>query len=135
MLKDDRIIRSYSEGFRKKVLKELEAGKYSKTALCKLYDINPGTLYYWIRKHNKYNLLNKRIRIETMDERDKIKELEKRINDLKDLLVQKDLKLFESDIYLEVIAEQLGFKNVDELKKNLEAERSSKPSKKSKKGN
>ena len=134
MLKDDRIVKRYSEGFRIKVLSDLESGKYNKNEICKLYGVNPATLYDWIRKHNKGKLLNKRIRIETMDERDKIKELEKRINELKDLLVQKDLKLFENDVYLEVLAEQLGFKDVNELKKNIEAMRSSKPSKGEKKG-
>jgi transposase-like protein len=133
MLKDDRIVKRYSEGFRKKVLMDLETGKYTKSGICKLYGVNPATLYDWIRKHNKYNLLNKRIRIETMDETNKIKELEKRINELKELLVQKDLKLFENDVYLEVLAEKLGFKDVDELKKNIEAMRSSKPSKGEKK--
>jgi transposase-like protein len=133
MLKDDRIIKRYSEGFRKKVLLELENGKYNKREVINLYGINPATLYDWIRKHNKPNLLNKRIRIETMDEKDKIKELEKRINELKELLVQKDLKLFENDVYLEVLAEHLGYSDVNELKKNLEADHSSKPSKGEKK--
>ena len=133
MLKDDRILKHYSEGFRLKVLSDLEQGKYTKREVCKLYGVNPATLYDWIRKHNKYTLLNKRVRIETMDENDKIKELQKRINDLKDLIVKKDLQLFENDIYLEVLAEQLGFKDITELKKNLEARRYSKPSQEGKK--
>jgi hypothetical protein len=67
-----------------------------------------------------------------MDEKDKIKELEKRISELKNLIVNKDLKLFENDVYLEILAEQLSFKDVDELKKNLEAKLSSRQSKKGK---
>ena len=133
MLKDNRILRSYSESFRLKLLSELEQGKYTKNELCRVYDVNPGTLYGWIRKHKKYNLLNKRVRIEKMDEKDKVKELQKRIDELKDLIVKRDLQLFEKEIYLEVLAEELGYKDVNELKKNLEAGRCSKASKEGKK--
>lgn len=129
MLKDNRTLRSYSESFRLKVLSELEQGKYTKTEICQLYGIGIGTIYSWIRKYDKYSLMNKHIRIETMKEKDKIKELKKQISELKDLVVEKDLKLFVSDIYLEALSEELGFDNVEDLKKKLETKRSSKQSK------
>jgi transposase-like protein len=129
MLKDNRTIKRYSESFKLKVLTELEKGKYTKQDLQRVYDLGSGTIYSWIRKYEKSQLLNKYIRIETMEEKDKIKELEKRIAELQELLVDKDLKLFVNDMYLETISEQLGFKNVEELKKKLESKRSSKQSK------
>lgn len=126
MLKDNRTVKSYSESFRLKVLSEIEQGKYTKKEVQQVYGIGMGTIYQWIRKYDRSSLMNKHIRIETMEERDKIKELKKRISELKDILVEKDLKLFVNDIYLETIAEELGFKNVEELKKKLESKRSSK---------
>ena len=132
MLKCGITVKSYSESFKLKVLSEIEQGKYTKREAHKVYGFGSGTIYRWIRKYDRSNLLNKRIRIETMDEKDKIKELENRIAELKELLVDKDLKLFVNDIYLETISEQLGFKDVEELKKKLESKRSSKQSKKGK---
>lgn len=132
MLKCRRTVKSYSESFKLKVLSEIEQGKYTKSEVQKVYGIGSGTIYQWIRKYDRSNLLNKHIRIETMDEKDKIKELEKRLSDLKDLLVEKDLKLFINDIYLETISEQLGYKDVEALKKKLESRRSSKQSRKGK---
>ena len=82
-----------------------------------------------IRKYDKYSLMNKHIRIETMEEKDKIKELKKQISELKELVVEKDLKLFVNDIYLEALSDELGFDNVEDLKKKLETKRSSKQSK------
>ena len=64
-----------------------------------------------------------------MEEKDRVKELEKRIAELKELLVDKDLKLFVNDIYLETIAQEFGFKDVEDLIKKLESKRSSKQSK------
>lgn len=128
MLKDNRTIKSYSESFRLKVLSELEQGKYTKSEVRRVYGLGPGTIYNWIRKYDRSSLMNKHIRIETMEEKDKIKELEKRIAELKELLVDKDLKLFINDMYLETISEELGFKDVQQLKKKLESKRSSKQS-------
>ena len=133
MLKCDRAVKRYSESFKLKVLTEIEQGKYTKNEVQQVYGIGAGTIYSWIRKYDKTYLLNKYIRIETMDEKDKIKQLEKRIAELKELLVDKDLKLFVNDMYLETISEQLGYKNVEELKKKLEPKRSSKQSKDEKK--
>ena len=133
MLKCDRTVKSYSESFKLKVLSEIEQGKYTKGEVRQVYGIGSGTIYSWIRKYDKSYLLNKYIRIETMDEKNKIKELEKRIAELKELLVDKDLKLFVNDMYLETISEQLGYKNVADLKKKLESKRSLKQSKEEKK--
>lgn len=126
-------VKRYSESFKLKILTEIEQGKYNKNEVQKIYGIGAGTIYTWIRKYDKSSLLNKNIRIETMGEKDKIKELEKRIAELKELLVDKDLKLFVNDMYLETISEQLGYKNVEELKKKLESKRSSSQSKDGKK--
>jgi transposase-like protein len=128
MLKCDRTVKSYSESFKLKVLTEIEQGKYTKREVQQVYGIGRGTIYQWIRKYDRLSLMNKRIRVETMEEKDKIKDLEDQIARLKDLLVDKDLKLFVNDMYLETISEQLGFKNVEELKKKLESKRSSKQS-------
>jgi transposase-like protein len=133
MLKCDRAVKRYSESFKLKVLTELEQGKYTKSEVQQVYGIGAGTIYCWIRKYDKSHLLNKYVRIETMNEKDKIKELEKRISELKELLIDKDLKLFVNDMYLETISEQLGYKDVEELKKKFESKRSSKQSKGGKK--
>ena len=128
MLKCGKTVKSYSESFKLKVLSEIEQGKYSKNEVQQVYGIGTGTIYQWIRKYDRLSLMNKRIRIETMEEKDKIKDMEDQIARLKELLVDKDLKLFVNDMYLETISEQLGFKNVEELKKKLESRHSSKQS-------
>ena len=126
MLKDNRTIKKYSESFKLKVLSEIESGKYTKAEVCKLYGIGYGSLYKWIKKFDKFALMNKQIRIETMEEKDKIKSLEKEIAKLKEALVDKDLKLFVNECYLDVAREKLGYENLEEFKKKLEEQRSKK---------
>jgi len=119
MLKDDRTIKRYSESFKLKVLSELANGKYSKNDIRRVYGISAGGLDYWIKKYRRFDLTNQRIKIETMDEISKLKKLEEENKKLRELLVQKDIDGLMYEAYLKVAAKQLGYKNVDELKKNL----------------
>ena len=122
MYKNDKIIRRYSEPFKLKILDELTTGKLNKSQLGKLYGINPTTINEWIRKYNRKDLMNTRIKVETKDEITRIKALQKEIKQLKKLLLKKDLDAMVLESYLEVAAEDLGYKSVTELKKKLNIE-------------
>ena len=119
MYKNDRVTRRYSEPFKLKILDELSTGKYTKSQLGKLYGINPTTINEWIRKYERKDLMNTRVMVETKDEITRIKALQKEIEQLKKLLLKKDLDQMVDDAYLEVAAQKLGYKNVLELKKKL----------------
>jgi transposase len=65
MYKNDKVIRRYSEPFKLKILDELTTGKLNKSQLGKLYGIAPNTINEWIRKYNRKDLMNTRIKVET----------------------------------------------------------------------
>lgn len=119
MYKNDGINRRYSEGYKLKVLAELSTGKYNKTEIGRIYGINRTTLNKWIEKYDRKDLMNTRITVETTDEIGRIKALQKEVEQLKSLLLKKDLDNLMLDSYLEVAAENLGYKNVEDLKKSL----------------
>ena len=119
MYKNDKVTRHYSEGFKLKILNELSTGKYSKRELPRLYGTNSSTVNDWIKKYDRIDLMNTRIMVENKDEITRLKELQKEIEQLKKLILKKDLDQLMNDSYLEVAAEKLGYKNVVELKKNL----------------
>jgi transposase-like protein len=119
MYKNDGILRRYSEGFKLKILAELSTGKYSKRELGDIYGVNRTTINEWVKKYNRKDLMNTRILVETEGETSRLKALQKEVKQLKELLIRKDLDKLALDSYLEVAAEKLGYKNVDELKKNL----------------
>lgn len=119
MYKNEHVTRRYSEGFKLKILAELSSGKYSKRQLSMIYGLQTSTINGWIQKYDRKDLMNTRIMVENQDEISRIKALQKEIEQLKKLLLKKDLELLVNDSYLEVLAEQLGYKNVAELKKKL----------------
>jgi transposase-like protein len=120
MLKNRQNIRHFSESFKLKILSELTAGKYTKRELSRLYNIGYTTINDWVRKYKRQDLMNQRITVQTMDELSRIKALQKEIKKLKELLLKKDLDALVLDSYLEVAAEELGYKSVAELKKKLD---------------
>ena len=119
MYQNDKVVRRYSESFKLKVLDELSTGNYSKKKLGNLYGVNPSTINEWIRKYDRKDLMNTRILVENIDETTRLKALKKEIEQLKNLLIKKDLAKLVDDSYLEVAAKNLGYKSVEELKKNL----------------
>jgi transposase-like protein len=119
MYQNDQVTRRYSEGFKLKILSELSTGKYTKRELSRIYGIQSSTVNDWIKKYDRKDLMNTRIMIENKDEITRLKELNKEIEQLKKLLLKKDLDQLVNDSYLEVAAEMLGYKTVAELKKKL----------------
>ena len=119
MYKNDKVIRRYSESFKLKILDELTTGKLNKYQLGKLYGIAPSTINEWIRKYHRKDLMNTRVTVNTKDEITRIKQLQKEIEQLKKLLLKKDMDALIEESYLEVAAEKLGYKSVVELKKKL----------------
>jgi transposase-like protein len=120
MYKNDGVYRRYSESFKLKILSELSTGKYTKRQLGRIYGIQNSTINEWIKKYNRTDLMNTRIVVQDKDEITRIKQLQKEVEKLKEILIKKDLDQLVSDSYLEVAAEKLGFKNSDELKKNFD---------------
>ena len=119
MYKNEYVTRRYSEAFKLKILAELSSGKYSKRELSRIYGLQSSTINVWIKKYDRKDLMNTRIMVENKDEISRLKELQKENEQLKKLLIRKDLDKLVLDSYLEVAAENLGYKSVEELKKNL----------------
>ncbi|MDX5478035.1 MAG: hypothetical protein LPJ98_06215 [Cyclobacteriaceae bacterium] len=83
MTKTVREFNRYSISFKKQVVEELEKGS-SYSYLQKKYDIRGAeTIQRWVRSFGRDHLLNKSVRIETMDEKRRLKELEEENKRLK----------------------------------------------------
>ena len=123
MLKNQQTIKRFSESVKLKVLSELSEGKYTKRELSRIYNVGPSTITDWIHKYQRKDLLNQRVTVENMDELSRIHALQKELAQLKELLIKKDLDNLMISSYLEVAAEELGFKDVEALKKKLDIKR------------
>jgi len=96
-------VRRYSESFQRKVVVEVESGKYTIEGARQLYDIGgKTTIQRWLVKHGNNHSVGKVVRIEMADERQKLKQTEAEKVELERALGQSQLKIQ----YLEaVIAE------------------------------
>lgn len=109
----------YSEAFKLEVIRCYEETGISKNELRKKYGIRGGeTINMWMRKYGKEGLINKVIRMETADEKARIKELEEENRRLKNTLSQAYVRDVTNESLLEILAEQQGL-TVEELKKKV----------------
>ena len=96
----------YSRAFKQKVISEIESGKLTIAEARRIYDIKSSpTIYIWLRKYGKNHLINKVVRVEMRDEKDKIKELERQKGKLESALAQAHLKNLCLESLLECVEE------------------------------
>jgi transposase len=101
-----RAVRRYSIAFQQKVVREIESGELSIEDACRLYDITGNdTIQKWIRKFGRNHLLNKVVRIEMKDEKDRVKQLEKKIRQLESALANEHIKNVVLESLLDIARE------------------------------
>jgi transposase len=105
----------YSISFKQQVVQEVEQGA-SQASVRKKYGIGGGeTVNKWLRKFGKHHLINQTIRIETMDEKDRVKALEKEVQQLKMALAD----AFLAQRSLETVIDEANKLYGTDLKKNV----------------
>jgi transposase-like protein len=103
-MSETRQLKRYSLAFKQKVVSEIESGKFSLSQVRRIYDIGGGgTVYNWLRKLGKGHLIDKIIRIEMKDEKDKLKELQQKNQQLESALAQTQLKLLMAEAMIESV--------------------------------
>jgi len=116
MTKERKTIVRYSISFKQKVLREMEEEGVSQKAICRRYGIKgTRTIHRWICKFGRNNLLHKNVRIETMEEKDRVKYLEEEIKKLKVALADSLL----AQRSLEVVIDEANKEYKTDLKKNF----------------
>ncbi len=113
----------YSDCFKLNVVKEIEEQGLSLSECSRKYGIKGGsTVRSWIKKYGKNHLLNKVIRIETMNERDELKRLKEENKRLKIAYAELSLNHKCSETVIEVADKMFGTdlkkKYAQELLKN-----------------
>jgi transposase-like protein len=88
--------------------------------LSRLYGVASSTINDWVRKYDRMDLMNTRVIVETKDEISRLKELQKEIEQLKKLLLKKDIEQLMNDSFMEIAAKKLGYKSVQEFKKKTD---------------
>ena len=109
----------YSEAFKRQVVDELGRGRHRTIEAAKrAYGIRGAiTVLQWVRKYGSDDLLPKRVRVETLKERDELKEARKRIRALEAAVANAHMDYCLEKGYLQAACDRLG-EEMDVFKKN-----------------
>lgn len=120
------VIRRYSEAFKVQVVSELESGQLRSIGEARrLYGIVGGeTVVSWLKKYGKERHLPRIMRVETLDERDQLKQLRQENDRLKKALADEHMKASLYESWLEIACEEFGVEDVDGFKKKLASQQS-----------
>ena len=100
----------YSEAFQRQVVAELERGQHgSLNEAAKAYGVGGvSTVARWVRKYGREDLLPRNVRIETLKERDELKEARKRIRALEAAVADAHIDHCLEKAYFHVACERMG---------------------------
>jgi transposase-like protein len=108
---EQRSVIRYSPAFKRKIVEEIERGKYTVGEIRRIYDIRGGeTINRWLKKFGRNHLLTKVIRVEMKDETDKLKELERQKRELESALAQAHLKILSLETMIDIAEERFDIK-------------------------
>ncbi len=101
-----RPVRHFSESFKKAKVREIERNLTTVRMVSKEYDVSTTAIYKWLYKYSIFLAKQVRQIIEPMSDAQKIKELRKKIQELEQLVGQKQIQLEFKDKMIE-LAEQM----------------------------
>ena len=102
------VLKKYSVAFKRHVVSEYEQGK-SAHELKKRYGISGnGTVERWVREYGREGLRDQVMRIQHVDEQDRVKELEARVKELESALAQVTLDRLMYQAMVEVAERDYG---------------------------
>lgn len=125
-LKDNRTVKSYSEAFKQKVIRDISEGRKTKKEASRYYGCSEAAIFNWIKKMNRLDLYNPKIRVQMPQENEELRELKQKNKELKEALVQIQLKHLKSEADLEVALEELGYSSKEDFEKKQKANQSKK---------
>ena len=113
--------RTYSEEFKRLIVKDFESGKFSVLELSRLHLLGKNVIYRWIYKYSPLNDQGQRIVEMSKSSTQKLKDLEKKIKDLEQIVGQKQIKIDYLEKMIDIAKDELDI----DIKKNSDTPQSS----------
>ncbi len=121
---NQRIIKHYSNAFKRHVVDQIESGQLSIAQARRRYNIGgSSTIYRWLNNFGTTQHTCKIMRIQTPDEVDQLKDLQRQKQELESALAQAHLKILALESTLKVAQDHYGV----DLKKNFVTKASTVP--------
>lgn len=115
-----RIIRYFSESFKRKKVQEIEKNICTVTEISREYEVARSAIYKWLDKYSRNRQRGVKQIVEAVSDTRKIQELKAKIKDLEQMLGQKQFEIEFKEKMIEIAEEMY---NID-IKKKLGSKRS-----------
>lgn len=121
----ERVVKRYSEGFKRQVVADLESGRFGSLYEAKGHYgiINSTTINSWLKRYGKNHLLARVIRVEKPEEADQLTALQRKVAALERALGQTQAENLLNAEYLKLACEQMG-QEAEAFKKKCVGKRS-----------
>ena len=113
-IKQIRKPRHFAEEFKKTIVHLFESGKFSVLQLSRLYSISDKSIYSWIYKYSNFNERGVRVIEMKASSINKLKELEKKVKELEQIVGQKQIKIDYLEKMIDIAKDDLDI----DIKKN-----------------
>lgn len=126
----NRIVRRYSQSFKRQVVLEMETGRFGSALEASLHHGICGatTVRDWVRRFGKGHLLTKVVRVEKIGEADQVMALRREVSRLEKALGQTQAQSLLNAEYLQLACERMG-EEVESFKKKSDGKPSTTASK------
>jgi len=123
-----RVIRKYSDCFKRQVVEELESGRFDSVREAQRHYgvLGADTVPRWLRKYGKNHLLPRVLIVQKPNEKDQIRDLKRQVAELQRVLGRTQAEKVLNEEFLKIACEQLGY-DPEAFKKKVDAKRSVKP--------
>lgn len=115
-----RIIRYFSESFKRKKVQEIEKNICTVTELSREYEVSKTAIYKWLDKYSRNRKRGVKQIVEAVSDTRKIQELKARIKDLEQMVGQKQFEIEFREKMIDIAEEMY---NID-IKKKFGSQRS-----------
>ncbi|PIP76434.1 MAG: transposase [Ignavibacteria bacterium CG22_combo_CG10-13_8_21_14_all_37_15] len=110
-----KVVRNFSEEFKRAKVKELEQKQITISKLVSLYGVSRGAVYKWLYKYSTHYKQGTRLVVELESESKKTERLLKRVCELEQVIGQKQLEIDYLNKLIEVSSDELSV----DIKKNF----------------
>lgn len=106
--KETPLRRTFSEELKRKIVKDLLAGKASVAGVCREYSVSTTSVYRWLHKYSPHTQKGVRVVLELDSEGYRTKELEQRLRDAEAALGRKQMEVDFLEKMIEIASEEYG---------------------------
>lgn len=111
----ERQIRSFSESFKIKKVREIETGISKVSEICKAYEVTKAAVYKWINNYGIMKDKKERLVVESASDTQELLALKKKVAELERIIGQKQLLIDFKEKMIDIAEEMYGV----DIKKKL----------------